>query len=67
MIMYQGRLRVPRIDGLQERILEEAHSYRYFVHPGSTKKYRDLREEYWWEGMKKDMSSMLPSGQIASK
>lgn len=26
MFMYQGRLCVPRVDGLQERIMEESHS-----------------------------------------
>ncbi|WMV49184.1 hypothetical protein MTR67_042569 [Solanum verrucosum] len=41
------------VDGLQEKIMEEAHSSRYSIHPGSTKMYRDLREVYWWNGMKK--------------
>ena len=44
---YQGRLYIPKVDGLQERILEEAHSSRYSIHPGFTKTYRDLREVYW--------------------
>ncbi|XP_070057684.1 uncharacterized protein [Nicotiana tomentosiformis] len=30
-----GRLYVPDVDGLRERILEEAHSSRYSIHPGS--------------------------------
>ncbi|KAH0658081.1 hypothetical protein KY289_026829 [Solanum tuberosum] len=44
VLRYQGRLCVPMVDGLQERIMEEAHSSRYSIHPGSTKMYRDLRE-----------------------
>ncbi|WMV40589.1 hypothetical protein MTR67_033974 [Solanum verrucosum] len=32
------------MDGLQERIIEEAHRSRYSIHPGSTKMYRDLKE-----------------------
>ena len=47
VLMYQGRLFVPRVDGLQERIIEEAHRSRYSIHLGSTKMYRDLREVYW--------------------
>ncbi|XP_070042683.1 uncharacterized protein [Nicotiana tomentosiformis] len=35
-LRYQGRLSVPNVDGLQERIMAEAHTSRYFVHPGST-------------------------------
>ncbi|KAH0712585.1 hypothetical protein KY289_008544 [Solanum tuberosum] len=46
VLRYQGRLCVLIVDGLQERIMEEAHSSRYSIHPGSTKMYRDLREVY---------------------
>ena len=40
----QGRLCVPRVDAIQERILEEAHSSKYSIHSGSTKMYRYLSE-----------------------
>ena len=58
-LRYQGRLCVPMVDGLQERIMEEDHSSRYSIHPGSTKMYRDLREVYWWNGMKKDIAEFV--------
>ena len=48
----QGRLCVPRVDAIQERILEEAHSSRYSIHSVFTKMYHELRKVYWWEGMK---------------
>ena len=44
VLRYQGRLCVPDVDGLRDRILEEAHGSRYSIHPGSTKMYHDLRE-----------------------
>ncbi|XP_070025176.1 uncharacterized protein [Nicotiana sylvestris] len=44
---YQGRLCVLNIDGLRERIMAEAHTSRYSVHPGSTKMYHDIKEVYW--------------------
>ncbi|KAH0670582.1 hypothetical protein KY290_025996 [Solanum tuberosum] len=59
VLKYQGRLCVPMVDELQERIMEEAHSSRYCIHPGSTKMYRDLREVYWWNGMKKDIAEFV--------
>ena len=37
MPKYQGTLCVPRVDGLQERIVEESHSSRYSIYPGSKK------------------------------
>ncbi|XP_009787925.2 uncharacterized protein [Nicotiana sylvestris] len=54
-LLLQGHLCVPNIDGLREKILEEAHSSRYSIHSGSTKMYRDLRQNYWWRRKKKDI------------
>ena len=59
MLRYQGRLCVPDVDGLRDRILEEAYKSRYSIHSGSTKIYHDLREIYWWEGMKKDIQKFV--------
>ncbi|XP_070029496.1 uncharacterized protein [Nicotiana sylvestris] len=52
-LRLEGRLCSPYVDGLRERILEEAHSSRYSIHPSATKMYRDLRQHYWWWRMKK--------------
>ncbi|XP_070024797.1 uncharacterized protein [Nicotiana sylvestris] len=58
-LRYQGRLCVPDIDGLRERIMVEAHTSRYFIHPGSMKMYHDLKEIYWWNNMKKDVADFV--------
>ena len=50
VLKYQGRLCVPMVDRLQERVTEEAHSSIYSIHSGSTKINRDLREVCWWNG-----------------
>ncbi|GJV54628.1 putative reverse transcriptase domain-containing protein [Tanacetum coccineum] len=34
-------------------------SVEYSIHPGADKMYYDLRDRYWWPGMKKDIASML--------
>ncbi|GKC96694.1 putative reverse transcriptase domain-containing protein [Tanacetum coccineum] len=36
-------------------IMDEAHNSKYSVHPGADKMYYDLRDRYWWPGMKKDI------------
>ena len=59
VLRYQGRLFVLNVDDLREQILEEAHSSRYSIHPGATKMYHDLREIYWWNGMKKDIARFV--------
>ncbi|GJX63061.1 putative reverse transcriptase domain-containing protein [Tanacetum coccineum] len=35
--------------------MDEAHTSRYSVHPGADKMYYDLRDLYWWPGMKRDI------------
>nr|GEV10542.1 putative reverse transcriptase domain-containing protein [Tanacetum cinerariifolium] len=37
-------------------IMDEAHKSKYFVHPGADKMYYDLRDRYWWPGIKKDIA-----------
>ncbi|GJW25999.1 putative reverse transcriptase domain-containing protein [Tanacetum coccineum] len=36
--------------------MNEAHTTKYFVHPGADKMYYDLRDLYWWPEMKKDIA-----------
>ncbi|GJW50615.1 putative reverse transcriptase domain-containing protein [Tanacetum coccineum] len=36
--------------------MDEAHKSKYSIHPGADKMYYDLRDRYWWPGMKKDIS-----------
>src|SRR5688572_29749912 len=59
VLRYQGRLCVPNVDGLRELILEEAHSSQYSIHSGSTKMYIDLRDIYWWNGMKRNIAEFV--------
>ena len=56
---FQGRLCVPKDSALRKKILEEAHSSVFTVHPGSTKMYRSLRENYWWPGMKREIADFV--------
>uniref|UniRef100_A0A1U7YQ86 Uncharacterized protein LOC104249407 n=1 Tax=Nicotiana sylvestris TaxID=4096 RepID=A0A1U7YQ86_NICSY len=65
-LRYQGRVCSPNVDGLRERIMTEAHTSRYSVHPGSSKIYHDLKEDYWWNSMKRnvvDFVSRCPNCQ----
>ncbi|KAA3470454.1 DNA/RNA polymerases superfamily protein [Gossypium australe] len=49
---YNDRICVPNNLNLNCDILSEAHSSTYSIHPGSTKVYCDLKQMYWWLGMK---------------
>ncbi|GJZ89149.1 putative reverse transcriptase domain-containing protein [Tanacetum coccineum] len=40
-------------------VMDEAHKSKYFVHLGADKMYYDLRDRYWWLGMKKDIAEYV--------
>jgi hypothetical protein len=43
-LWFKDRLVVPRKEALKKKILDEAHTSRYSIHPGSTKMYYDLMQ-----------------------
>jgi hypothetical protein len=42
-LWFRERLVVLRREALKKKILDEAHTSRYSIHPGSTKMYHDQR------------------------
>nr|GEW90282.1 retrotransposon protein, putative, Ty3-gypsy subclass [Tanacetum cinerariifolium] len=59
-VLWQDtRLVVPNDASLREALLTEAHSSPFFVHPGSTKMYHDLKQHFWWSGMKRDVATLV--------
>ena len=44
---------------MKEEVMKEAHHSRFTVHPGETKMYHDLRRQYWWQGMKRDIAQFV--------
>jgi len=56
-IWFKKRICVPDIESIRETILREAHDSAYSIHPGSTKMYQDLKQLYWWYGMKRDVAA----------
>ncbi|GJR20794.1 transposon ty3-I gag-pol polyprotein [Tanacetum coccineum] len=59
VIWYGNRLCVPDDSSLREAVLTEAHSSPFSIHPGSTKMYRDLKQNFWWNGMKHDVARFV--------
>jgi hypothetical protein len=43
-LCFKERLVVPKKEALKKKILDEAHTSRYFILLGSTKMYYDLRQ-----------------------
>ncbi|WVZ68334.1 hypothetical protein U9M48_017290 [Paspalum notatum var. saurae] len=37
----------------------EAHETAYSIHPGSEKMYQDLKQKFWWYGMKREVAEYV--------
>ena len=59
ILRFGTRLCVPNDGYLRRKLLEEAHCSKFAIHLGGTKMYRDLKQNYWWPGMKWDITRFV--------
>ena len=67
MLMFQRRVVVPSVQDLRQRILREAHTTPYSVHPGTNKMYQDLRQFFWWPRMRVDVAEFVARCQVCQQ
>ncbi|GJX96696.1 putative reverse transcriptase domain-containing protein [Tanacetum coccineum] len=58
-LYFMDRIWVPLVGGVRTVIMDKTHKSRYSVHPGADKMYYDLRDMYWWPGMKRDIATYV--------
>ncbi|GJU12606.1 putative reverse transcriptase domain-containing protein [Tanacetum coccineum] len=63
-LYFMDHIWVPLVGGVRTIITDEAHNTRYSVHPGADKMYHDLRDMYWWPGMKRDIATYYSSAHF---
>ncbi|GJU82898.1 reverse transcriptase domain-containing protein, partial [Tanacetum coccineum] len=66
-LYFMDRIWVPLIGDVRTIIMDEAHKTKYSVHPGADKMYYDLRDRYWWPGMKRDIATYVSKCLTCSK
>ncbi|KAA3470922.1 reverse transcriptase [Gossypium australe] len=59
VLCFRERVCMPKDVELRQMILQEAHSSPYAMHPGGNKMYRDLREQFWWPGLKREITEFV--------
>jgi hypothetical protein len=59
VLWNKGRICMPSIKELKDKVLHEAHESAYSIHPGGNKMYHDLKATYWWYGMKRDIAEYV--------
>jgi len=58
-LWFEGRIVVPKDHELRKQILDEAHLSKFSIHPGSSKMYQDLKQNYWWTRMKREIAKYV--------
>ncbi|WVZ64098.1 hypothetical protein U9M48_013667 [Paspalum notatum var. saurae] len=59
VLWFRNRLVVPKDMELRKRILDEAHTSMFTMHPGSNKMYQDLKQKFWWTRMKPEIAKYV--------
>ncbi|GJX33150.1 reverse transcriptase domain-containing protein [Tanacetum coccineum] len=66
-LYFINRIWVPLVGGVRTVIMDEAHKSKYSLHPGVDKMYHDLRDMYWWSGMKRNIATYVSKCLTCSK
>src|SRR3954468_15690284 len=53
--------------GYDRRIMKEANDTPLSIHPGSTKMYQDIRQQYWWANMKQDIARYVSECDVCRR
>ena len=67
VLRFQDRVCVPSVPKLRITILEEGHRSSLSIHPGATKMYHDLRQMFWWSGMKREVNEFVLACLVCQK
>jgi hypothetical protein len=59
VLWYKGRIYLPNVKELKDKILCEVHESAYSIHLGGNKMYQDLKATYWCYGMKRDVAEYV--------
>jgi hypothetical protein len=59
VIWFGKRLVVPVDPEIKKTIFDGAHMSKFSIHPGSTKMYQDLKQNFWWSNMKVDIAKYV--------
>ncbi|WVZ80915.1 hypothetical protein U9M48_028350 [Paspalum notatum var. saurae] len=67
VLWFKGRLVVPKDMELRRKILDEAHTSMFTMHPGSKKMYQDLKQNFWWTRMKREIAKYVSECDICQR
>ncbi|WVZ52365.1 hypothetical protein U9M48_003434 [Paspalum notatum var. saurae] len=67
VLWFKNRLVVPKDMELRKKILDEAHTSMFTMHPGSNKMYQDLKQKFWWTRMKREITKYVSKCDVCQR
>ncbi|WVZ85064.1 hypothetical protein U9M48_032026 [Paspalum notatum var. saurae] len=67
VLWFKNRLVVPKDMELRKKILDEAHTSMFTLHPGSNKMYQDLKQKFWWTRMKREIAKYVSECDVCQR
>jgi hypothetical protein len=67
VLWFNERIVVPKDHKLRKQIMDEAHLSKFSMHPGSMKMYQDLKQNFWWTGMKWEIAKYVSKCDICQR
>jgi hypothetical protein len=59
LLTYKNRLYIPDCDELKRFIMDELHKIPYTSRPGYQRMIKTTRKQFYWLGLKKDITEYL--------
>ncbi|WVZ63657.1 hypothetical protein U9M48_013271, partial [Paspalum notatum var. saurae] len=67
VLWFKNRLVVPKGMELRKKILDEAHTSMFTMHPSSNKMYQDLKQKFWWTHMKREIAKYVSECDVCQR
>ncbi|WVZ63902.1 hypothetical protein U9M48_013496 [Paspalum notatum var. saurae] len=67
VLWFKNRLLVPKDMELRKKILDEAHTSMFTMHPGNNKMYQDLKQKFWWTRMKREIAKYVSECDVCQR
>jgi hypothetical protein len=67
VLWFKDRLVVPKDFEFCRKIMDEAHYSRYSIHLRTNKMYQDLKKNFWWTRMKREIAKYVPECDICRR
>jgi hypothetical protein len=67
ILRFNGRMVVPKNHQLRKQRMDEAHLSKFAIQPGSTKMYQDLKQNFWWTRMRREIAKYVSECDVCQR